>query len=164
MNQWLDQLTNLLRQQIELHERLLHLLESESQSFGSVRGSELLRLQISKERLAQKIERLEQKRLQVVRRIAGDWKVDERELRLRNIIDRVDSQTANTLRNCHQRLTELLTGVRELAERNANEASARLRSVETALRFISELQGGQQTYSGVGAIQHLGNKITRTAA
>ena len=159
----LERLTALLHQEVELHEQLRNLLESEAQSFGSVRGSELLRLQVSKQRYSRKVERLEHERLQIVRELADDWGVDPQRLRLRAIIARVEPEQAADLRDCHERLTQLITEIREFAERNATEASARLRSVETALRFMVELHGQQQTYSGMGELQHAGSKIARTA-
>ena len=72
----LERLTAILHQEVELHEQLRNLLESEAQSFGSVSGLELLRLQVSKQRHSRKIERLERERLQVVRKLADDWGVN----------------------------------------------------------------------------------------
>ena len=164
MTPLLERLTAILHKEVELHEQLRDLLESEAASFGSVRGSELLQRQVSKQRHSRKIERLERERLQVVRQLADDWGVDSQELRLRTIIARVEPKQADDLRDCHERLTQLITEIRELAERNSAEASARLHSVETALRFMVELHGHQQTYSGVGELQHAGGKIARTAA
>ena len=159
----LERLTAILHQEVELHEQLRNLLESEAQSFGSVSGLELLRLQVSKQRHSRKIERLERERLQVVRKLADDWGVNPQELRLRAIIARIEPKQADELRDCHERLTQLITEIRERADRNSAEAGARLRSVETALRFMVELHGHQQTYSGVGELQHAGSKIARAA-
>ena len=159
----LERLTAILHQEVKLHEQLRDLLESEAQSFGSVRGSELWQLQVSKQRHSRKIERLERERLQVVRKLADDWDVNPQELRLRTIIARVEPEQADDLRDCHEHLTQLITEIREQADRNSAEAGARLHSVETALRFMVELHGHQQTYSGVGELQHAGSKIARTA-
>ncbi|MBQ32899.1 MAG: hypothetical protein CL923_10170 [Deltaproteobacteria bacterium] len=163
MTPLLERLTAILHQEVKLHEQLRDLLESEAQSFGSVRGSELLQLQVSKQRHSRKIERLERERLQVVRKLADDWDVNPQELRLRTIIARVEPEQADDLRDCHEHLTQLITEIREQADRNSAEAGARLHSVETALRFMVELHGHQQTYSGVGELQHAGSKIARTA-
>ena len=159
----LERLTAILHQEVELHEQLRNLLESEAQSFGSVSGLELLRLQVSKQRHSRKIERLERERLQVVRKLADDWGVNPQELRLRAIIARIEPKQADELRDCHEHLPQLITEIRERADRNSAEAGARLRSVETALRFMVELHGHQQTYSGVGELQHAGSKIARAA-
>ena len=159
----LERLTAILHQEVELHEQLRNLLESEAQCFGSVSGLELMRLQVSKQRHSRKIERLERERLQVVRKLADDWGVNPQELRLRAIIARIEPKQADELRDCHEHLAQLITEIRERADRNSAEAGARLRSVETALRFMVELHGHQQTYSGVGELQHAGSKIARTA-
>ena len=159
----LERLAAILHQEVELHEQLRNLLESEAQSFGSVSGLELLRLQVSKQRHSRKIERLERERLQVVRKLADDWGVNPQELRLRAIIARIEPKQADEHRDCHEHLTQLITEIRERADRNSAEAGARLRSVETALRFMVELHGHQQTYSGVGELQHAGSKIARAA-
>ena len=44
------ELLNILQQQAELHENLLSLLQKESEGFGCLRGSELLKLQGEKSR------------------------------------------------------------------------------------------------------------------
>ena len=40
----MNELLNILRQEVELHEQLILLLQKESEGFGRLRGSELLKL------------------------------------------------------------------------------------------------------------------------
>jgi flagellar biosynthesis/type III secretory pathway chaperone len=41
----MKELLNILRQEVELHEQLIAMLQKESEGFGRLRGSELLKLQ-----------------------------------------------------------------------------------------------------------------------
>ena len=41
----MKELLNILRQEVELHEQLISMLQKESEGFGRLRGSELLKLQ-----------------------------------------------------------------------------------------------------------------------
>ena len=147
------ELLNILQQQTELHENLLHLLQKESEGFGRLRGSELLKLQGEKSRWVRAIAQLEKERILLVEQYAKTWDTDSKSLTLRVIIGRSDNEYSMPLKKCFDRLKILIANIREIAEENSMQSSGRLKSVESSLQFISQLQNGPPTYSEVGKIQ-----------
>lgn len=140
-------------QQTELHENLLHLLQKESEGFGRLRGSELLKLQGEKSRCVRATAQLEKERILLVEQYAKTWDTDSKSLTLRVIIGRADNEYSIPLKKCFDRLKILIANIREIAEENSMQSSGRLKSVESSLQFISQLQNGPPTYSEVGKIQ-----------
>ena len=147
------ELLNILQQQTELHENLLHLLQKESEGFGSLRGSELLKLQGEKSRCVRATAQLEKERILLVEQYAKSWDTDSKDLTLRVIIGRADDEYSVPLQQFFDRLKLLIAKIREIAEQNSMKSSGRLRSVESSLQFISQLQKGPPTYSEEGKIQ-----------
>ena len=149
------ELLNILQQQTELHENLLHLLQKESEGFGSLRGSDLLKLQGEKSRCVRATAKLEKERVILVEQYAKSWDTDSKNLTLRVIISRVDDEYSIPLQKCFERLKLLISNIREIAEENSMQSSGRLKSVESSLQFISQLQNGPPTYSEAGKIQKM---------
>ena len=147
------ELLKILLQQTELHENLLHLLQKESEGFGRLRGSELLKLQGEKSRCVRATAQLEKERILLVEQYAKTWDTDSKSLTLRVIIGRADNEYSIPLQKCFERLKLLIANIREIAEENSMQSSGRLKSVESSLQFISQLQNGPPTYSEVGKIQ-----------
>ena len=147
------ELLNILQQQTELHQNLLHLLQKESEGFGSLRGSELLKLQGEKSRCVRATAQLEKERILLVEQYAKSWDTDSKNLTLRVIIGRADNEYSTPLKKCFERLKLLIANIREIAEENSMQSSGRLKSVESSLQFISQLQKGPPTYSEEGKIQ-----------
>ena len=50
----------------------------------------------------------------------------------------------------------------KIADKNSLQASGRLKSVESSIQFMSQLQNGPPTYSDAGKIQTATNSISRT--
>ena len=142
-----------MQQQTELHENLLHLLQKESEGFGSLSGSELLKLQGEKSRCVRATAQLEKERILLVEQYAKTWDTDSKSLTLRVIIGRADKEYSIPLKKCFDRLKILIANIREIAEENSMQSSGRLKSVESSLQFISQLQNGPPTYSEAGKIQ-----------
>ena len=155
------ELLNILQQQTELHENLLHLLQKESEGFGSLRGSELLKLQGEKSRCVRATAKLEKERILLVEQYAKSWDTDSKNLTLRVIIGRADNEYSIPLQKCFERLKLQIANIREIAEENSMQSSGRLKSVESSLQFISQLQNGPPTYSEAGKIQKRTGKMPR---
>ena len=156
------ELLNILQQQAELHENLLSLLKKELDGFGSLRGSELLKLQGEKSRCVRASAQLEKERIFLVEQYAKSWDTDFSKLSLRVIIGRADDEYSLPLQKCFDRLKMLIAKIREIAEENTIQSSGRLKSVESSLKFISQLQKGPPTYSEVGKIQNRTGIMPRT--
>ena len=155
------ELLNILQEQAELHENLLSLLQKESNGFGSLRGSDLLKLQGEKSRCVRASAKLEKERIYLIEQYAKSWDTDFRDLTLKVIIGRADDEYSIPLQECFERLKILIAKIREIAEENTIESSGRLRSVESSLKFISQLQNGPPTYSEVGKIQKRTGTMSR---
>ena len=129
-----------MQQQAELHEHLLSLLQKESEGFGSLRGSELLKLQGEKSRCVRATAQIEKERIQLVEQYAKSWDTDSGDLTLRVIIGRAADEYSVPLQQCFDRLKLLIAKIREIAVKNSMQSSGRLKSVESSLQFISQLQ------------------------
>ena len=157
----MQELLNILRQEVELHEQLILLLQKESEGFGRLRGSELLKLQGEKSRCVRATARLERERIQLVEQFADFWNTESKELTLSAIIGRTE-EYSDPLQQCFDRLKRLLAEIRKIADENALQASGRLKSVESSIQFMSQLQNGPPTYSDAGKIQKGTSTMPRT--
>ena len=157
----MQELLNILRREVELHEQLIMLLQKESEGFGRLRGSELLKLQGEKSRCVRATARLERERIQLVEQYADSWNTESKELTLSAIIGRTE-EYSEPLQQCFDRLKRLLAEIRKIADENALQASGRLKSVESSIQFMSQLQNGPPTYSDAGKIQKGTSTMPRT--
>ena len=160
----MQELLNIMRQEVELHEQLVSQLQKESEGFGRLRGSELLKLQGEKSRCVRATARLEKERIQFVEKLADSWNTKSKELTLSVIIDRTEDRFSKSLQQCFERLKSLVAEIRKIADENALQASGRLKSVESSIRFMSQLQNGPPTYSDAGKLQNGTSTMSRTEA
>ena len=158
----MKELLNILRQEVELHEQLIAMLQKESEGFGRLRGSELLKLQGEKSRCVRASVRLEKERIQLVEQVADFWKMESKDLTLSVIIGRVTEEYSLPLQQCFDKLKSLINQIHKIADENSLQASGRLKSVESSIRFMSQLQNGPPTYSDAGKIQTATSTISRT--
>jgi flagellar biosynthesis/type III secretory pathway chaperone len=158
----MKELLNILRQEVELHEQLISLLQKESEGFGRLRGSELLKLQGEKSRCVRASVRLEKERIQLVEQVAESWSMEAKDLTLSVIISRATVEYSAPLQQCFDQLKSLINEIHKIADENSLQASGRLKSVESSIQFMSQLQNGPPTYSDSGKIQTSTSTISRT--
>ena len=158
----MEELLNILRQEVELHEQLISMLEIEFEGFGRLRGSELLKLQGEKSRCVRATVRLENERIQLVSKLADSWEMTTKELTLSVIISHANEEFSAPLQQCFDQLKSLIYKIQKIADKNSLQASGRLKSVESSIQFMSQLQNGPPTYSDVGKIQTATSIISRT--
>lgn len=160
----LEDLQRILQTEVTLHEQLRQHLQEEASGLGVLNGSDLLKIQRSKERCVEQIIKQEEERIALVEQFPQHWPEQPPPFTLRVIISLAPPDTARALRQCFEDLQRLLTEIRTLAESNGQVSSARLKSVEASMRFLTETQQRtQQTYSGSGELQNSGNKVPRTS-
>ena len=58
----------------------------------------------------------------------------------------------------------MIAEIRKIADANALKASGRLKSVESSIQFMSQLQNGPPTYSDAGKLQNGTSTMSRTEA
>ena len=92
---------------------------------------------------------------------AKSWNTDSQDLTLRVIIGRADDEYSIPLQQCFERLKLLIAKIRKFAEENSMQSSGRLKSGESSLQFISQLQTGPPTYSEAGKIQKRTGTMSR---
>ena len=159
----MEELLNILRQEVELHEQLISMLEIEFEGFGRLSGSELLKLQGEKSRCVRATVRLENERIQLVGKLADSWEMTTKELTLSVIISHATEEFSAPLQQCFDQLTSLIYKIQKIAGKNSLQASGRLKSVESSIQFMSQLQNGPPTYSEAGKIQKRTGKMPRAA-
>ena len=93
---------------------------------------------------------------------ADSWNTESKELTLSAIIGRTEEEYSEPLQQCFDRLKRLLAEIRKIADENALQASGRLKSVESSIQFMSQLQNGPPTYSDAGKIQKGTSTMPRT--
>ena len=158
----MEELLDILRQEVELHEQLFSMLMKEYEGFGLLRGSELLKLQGEKSKCVRASARLEKLRIHIVKKIANSWNISANDLTLSKIIDRASEEYSTSLQQCFDQLKSLIKKIHKIADKNSLQASGRLKSVESSIQFMSQLQNGPPTYSDAGKIQTATNSISRT--
>jgi ATP-dependent helicase/DNAse subunit B len=99
-----------------------------------------------------------------VERLADSWNTKSKELTLSVIIDRTEDEFSKSLQQCFERLKSLVTEIRKIADENSLQASGRLKSVESSIRFMSQLQNSPPTYSDAGKLQNGTSTMSRTEA
>jgi len=157
-------LLKILQKEVKLHEHLISLLQKEAEGFGSLRGSDLLKLQGEKSRCVRASARLEKERIELVEKIAHSWNVKSQELTLSVIISRTTEEFSKPLQRCFDQLKRLITEIGNIADKNSLQASGRLKSIKSSIEFISQVQNGPPTYSDDGKIQKGTSKISRREA
>ena len=153
MEQILEQLVTLLKQEVTLHEELAQHFAEELQSIGHRSGAELLKLQTQKVQCYHKITLVENSRIEVVQQLAQAWDLKEPGVTLRQIITRASEPFSVALQECFDQLKQLVTNIQKVAEQIHRVTEARLKPVEASLRFLSKLKKRQHTYSETGVVQ-----------
>jgi len=87
--------------------------------------------------------------------------VGSKELTLSVIISRATEEYAVPLQQCFDQLKSLIKQIHKIADENSLQASGRLKSVESSIQFMSQLQNGPPTYSDAGKIQTATSTISR---
>ncbi len=157
-------LLEILQKEVKLHEHLISLLQKESDGFGSLRGSDLLKIQGEKSRCVRTSSRLEKDRIEFVKKIALSWNMKLEDLTLSVIISKTTEEFSAPLQECFDQLKRLIIDIGKIADKNSLQASGRLRSINSSIDFMNQIQSGPPTYSDSGKIQKGASKISRREA
>ena len=160
----LTELVTLLDEQIRLHASLRTDLEREAAEDGEMDSSALIAVQQRKYHALEEIVRLEEQRMDLVRALATDWGEPVETLRLKAIAARVPEPLDAELRRCHETLMEQIMAIRELANRTAQNAAARLKAVDATLAVIQDaVHNTHTTYSDAGRMKRRAPSFKYTA-
>ena len=160
----MDGLLEILQKEVKLHEQLISLLQKESEGFGSLRGSDLLKIQGEKSRCVRASARLERDRIEFVKNIALSWNMKLEDLTLSVIISKTTEEFSIPLQKCFDQLKSLIIDIGKMADKNSLQASGRLKSINSSIDFMNQIQSGPPTYSDSGKIQKGASKISRKEA
>jgi FlgN protein len=160
----LNELKALLSEEVALHEGLRSDLAYESEQDGQLPSADFLRLQQRKYYWVNQIEGIETRRIEHVRQLAEQWRVDPRKLTLREIIARSSSPLSEELQGYHGALTALVEAIRTLARETSANAQARLKAIEATLTVIGEAVKMHPTYSEAGRLQKRTPTFKHTSA
>ena len=164
MQELLIELKSMLEHQISLHESLKTDLVCESEQDGTLSGTEFLRLQQRKYFWAAQIEEAESHRISQVKELAGHWNLEDKDIRLRDIIARSPTPIDEELSAKRETLIALVAEIRSLARETGANAAARLKAVDAALQVIGEAACQHPTYSGKGRIRQKPPTFKSTSA
>ena len=149
----IENISHLLRQELELHEGLRGELTQERDLDGELNGPAVLRAQQRKYHLVGRIEALEEQRMSKVRELARVWDEPVEQLTLRQIIARAPHEPAEQLSGYHKALLGLLEEIRVLAHETGTNASSRLKAVEATLSVVGDATRMHPTYSDRGRLR-----------
>ena len=164
MQKLLIELKAMLEHQISLHEGLKTDLVSESEQDGAMKGTDFLRLQQRKYYWAAQIEEAETHRISQVKELAGHWNLEDKDIRLRDIIARSPTPIDEELSANRETLIALVSEIRALARETGANAAARLKAVDAALQVVGEAARQHPTYSGKGRIRQKPPTFKSTSA
>lgn len=154
MDELLNKLRDLLRDEITLHESLRQLLARESEEDGEMTSTVLVGVQAKKLECLEQIQHLESLRLSLVQSLADEWGERAEDLTLRKIAAKADSELAEDFLDCHAELRGIVTNIRHFANITAANAHARLIAVEATLAIIHEAIRQHPTYSDAGRLKN----------
>jgi FlgN protein len=160
----LTDLKALLGEEVALHEGLQADLAFESEQDGKLPAADFLRLQQRKYYWINRIEGIEQQRMDQVRRLAEHWQLDARKLTLREIIARAPEDLSGEFQGQHSALTALVEEIRRLARATGANAQARLKAIDATLAVIGEAAKMHPTYSEAGRLQKRTPTFKHTSA
>ncbi|MEE8555950.1 MAG: flagellar protein FlgN [bacterium] len=164
MQQYLPELLELLKEEILHHAALEHELEQEADLDGSLNGSELLQIQMRKTKCVRDIRDLEERRIELVSRIAQDWGESTEAITLSRIIGRAPIREGQALQQCYSELQDLVHRIRNLAQVTSANAQARLKAIDATLAAIKEALKIHSTYSEAGHLQKATPTLKSTSA
>jgi flagellar biosynthesis/type III secretory pathway chaperone len=163
MKTQLEELLIILKQEVDHHEMLMDLLQEESDGFGILSASMMLRIQSRKLQQTRLIAKLETRRIAVVEELSGPFEEESDSLSLSVIIRKAPQEWASPLQMCFDQLKKLINEIRNAAEKNGEQSASRLKSIQTTLHFFSKMQGAQQLYSENGQLHSADSKISRAS-
>ncbi len=153
MENLFNQLVNSLRQQVLLHQDLLHLLTQESENLGKHSASELMQLHAKKHQKIRQISAEEQRRLEITNELAQELDLPKevfQTITLSTLQQHLPPQSRQSLQKLKKQLLELMQQISDLANQTAEIANARLKPIETSLQFLQEQLHSRSTYSVTG--------------
>jgi len=159
----LQDLSQLLRGAVALHQSLKERLEEEAEQEGRLNGPAVLRLQQLKYNTARQIQDLEGRRMALVKELAKAWGEDSGDLTLKRIAAKSPPHVAADLGASHEALLALVAEIQELASGTSANAQARLLAVDATLAVIHEAVKVHPTYSGAGKLRTQPVTFTHTA-
>ena len=80
------------------------------------------------------------------------------------IISKTTEEFSAPLQECFDQLKRLIIDIGKIADKNSLQASGRLRSINSSIDFMNQIQSGPPTYSDSGKIQKGASKISRREA
>ena len=164
MDDQLTRLQEILAEERRLHAALRDELAREAALDGRMSSAELVEIQRRKQQWVAAIKEQEVLRMRVVDELAHAWNESDEALTLRRIAERVDEAHAQTFRDAHQALVELMEEIRELARKTAANAQARLKAIDATLSVINDAVKMHPTYSGQGRLEKRTPTLKHTSA
>lgn len=164
MDDQLTRLQEILAEERRLHAALRDELAREAALDGRMSSAELVEIQRRKQQWVAAIKEQEVLRMRVVDELAHAWNESDEALTLRRIAEWVDEAHAQTFRDAHQALVELMEEIRELARKTAANAQARLKAIDATLSVINDAVKMHPTYSGQGRLEKRTPTLKHTSA
>lgn len=143
------ELQTVLEAEIALYVELRELLQRERELIVNLDAVGLEDTVRQKEALAEEGKLLEESRIEVAARLAGELELGPERPTLSQICDRIGVESA-PLRRLHSRLVALVGAVRELLDANAGFAGDSLAQVRATLQLLGRLLPTDPTYTTLG--------------
>lgn len=157
-------LTECLDNLVKVYRSLLEVVRREKEILTSSKLDELTENNKAKDAMLVRIRSLENSRLKLARELAGAVGADTESPRLLEIATRIESVSADKLRNLHSVLDLLVRRVSEVNKQNEELVQSALSNITGAMEAIRDTLEVKPTYGQKGsmaAIKNEGGSIVR---
>lgn len=140
----------LLRLEMEIHRKLISLLEDQRQALCRAQLTELKEINKRTETVVVELRILEEARKGMVERFAGELELSGSELTLTKLSEVVDERFSADLISCHTVLSALLDRLDKLLNGNADLIEHSFKMNNSLFSFLGSCMVGSQTYDSSG--------------
>ncbi|PID40381.1 MAG: hypothetical protein CR984_03525 [Proteobacteria bacterium] len=145
-----EQLKSILNAETECYEKMDRLLDNEKRALSLSRQADFDRIQHQKENLVGALQRLEKDRCRKAQDLAEALKMGTSNIRVSQLISRLDSPEGSELEECSQRLRQQIDKIRVKNRRNRQLIQHSLELMDESMRLLSGLISDSCVYAGPG--------------
>lgn len=151
----LDQLLNSIRQETELYQLMLATIDKEKDAAIQSDLNSLNESEIEKENLLTKIQRVEEQRCLLVRKLSEKLAYSHQDLTMTKIAQMVDEPFAGRLVQASADLKTMLNTLREANQQNKLLFEHSLELLRGSLNLLSGFRGSNKVYYRTGNVRNL---------
>ncbi len=156
MNNLIDELIRMFEKQIKHHQSLISVLMDEKTSIVESNLTEISNANVEKETLILKIKNLEEKRLNLVVKIAELIGENSQNITFKRLCEITEKPQSEKLDDCRSRLILMTNNVRESNEENKVLLTQAVELVRGSFMLLDNLMSSNSVYYRTGEMENKG--------